>query len=79
MENSISAMSPKEFETLVQDVIDRRMSVWLTQLLDALGGAEEDDTQMHPEFVTSLKQSIAQAEAGDVIDLKSFRAQLTNG
>ena len=79
MEKSISAMSPKEFEALVQNVIDRRMSVWLTQLLDVLGGTEEDDTQMHPEFVNSLKRSIAQAEAGSAIDLQSFRAQLTNG
>ncbi len=80
MDKTISMLSTNEFTTLVEQTIDRRMSVWLTQLLDAFGTIEEDDdNEFQPEFAEMLKTSIAQAKSKDNIDLQSFRAQLTNG
>jgi len=32
MENTLAALSPQEFETLVEQAIDRRMEVWLTPM-----------------------------------------------
>ena len=73
MEKTISTMSPQEFETMVEHAIDRRMQVWLTQLLDALGEfKEEDNAPLQPDFVAALERSVEQAAAGSVIDLNEF-------
>ena len=77
MTHSVADLSPEEFETLIERTIDRRMEVWLTQLLDALTSLEDDeDAEFRPDFVASLTRSLEQARAGQGIDLDSFRAQL---
>ncbi|HIE55640.1 MAG TPA: hypothetical protein EYP90_10735 [Chromatiaceae bacterium] len=80
MDKTISTMSPQEFETMVEQAIDRRMQVWLTQLFDALGGfKEEDNAPLQPDFTVALERSIEQARAGNVIDINDFRKSLANG
>ena len=55
MDTTIADLSPLELESLITDVIDKRMNVWLTQLLDAIGERqEEDDAEMLPAFELSL-------------------------
>ena len=77
MTHSVADLSPEEFETLLERTIDRRMEVWLTQLLDALTGMEDDeDTEFQPDFATSLTHSLEHARAGQAVGLDSFRAQL---
>ncbi len=75
--DTIADLSPHELEELITNVIDKRMQVWLTQLLDAVGEQqEEDQAEMQPEFIASLEQSRQQAESGEVITLSDFRKQL---
>ena len=77
METTLADLSPNELEELITSAIDRRMEVWLTQLLDAVGGTqEEDEAQLQPEFEASLKAALHQAESGDVMSLGDFRNQL---
>lgn len=62
---------------MVERAIDRRMQVWLTQLLDALTDLEEDeDADLAPDFAVSLTRSLEQARTGQGLDLTSFRSQL---
>ena len=77
MDATIADLSPHELESLITDVIDRRMNVWLTQLLDAIGERqEEDDAEMLPAFEASLRKAIQQADKGDVVSLDEFFTQL---
>ena len=77
MEKTVSEMSSDEFKQLVERAVDRRLEVWLTQLMDALLGAEAEDTaELEPGFAAGLKRSMTQAQAGDVVDLAAFRKQL---
>ena len=77
MDATIADLSPHELESLITDVIDRRMNVWLTQLLDAIGERqEEDDAEMLPAFEASLRKAIQQADEGDVVSLDEFLTQL---
>lgn len=77
MSETIASMSPPEFESLMADIIDRRMAVWLTQLLDALGEHENEnaDQIMRPEFSAGLEQSLQEATARQIVDLATFRKQ----
>lgn len=71
MDATIADLSPHELENLITDVIDRRMNVWLTQLLDAIGERqEEDDAEMLPAFEASLREAIQQADKGKVVSLE---------
>ena len=80
MDRTVSSMSSQEFETLITQVIDQRMEVWLTQFLDAFGDEkEEDDAEFQPEFAASLERSRQQAVSGETLDLNQFRQQLANG
>lgn len=79
MEKTVATLSPQEFEKLVEQAVDKRMAIWLTQLLDAIGTTdEENDAPLQPEFVSSLERSLEQARTGETIDLGSFREHLTN-
>jgi hypothetical protein len=40
MERALEMLSTEEFEELVERTIDRRLEVWLTQLMDALIGSQ---------------------------------------
>jgi hypothetical protein len=74
MEKRIAELSVVEFEELIESTIDRRLEVWLVQLMDALGSSQEEETaELQPEFAASLQRSLDQARTGQSIDLKSFR------
>jgi hypothetical protein len=77
MEKTLGALSTKEFEELVERTIDRRLEVWLTQLVDAwMGWQEEESAELQPEFAASLRRALEQARSGEGIGLKSFRDQM---
>jgi len=77
MERALETLSTEEFKELVERTIDKRLEVWLTQLMDALlGSQEEESTELQPEFAASLRRSLEQARLGESIDLKTFREQI---
>ncbi len=77
MEKTVADMSSAEFEDLVERAVDRRLEVWLTQLMDALLGSEEDEgVELKVEFAQALRQSTQQAQAGQGKNLRDFRAQI---
>ena len=77
MEKTLVELSTAEFEEIVERTIDKRLQVWLTQLMDALLSLpEEDSAALQPEFAASLRRSIEQAHSGKGIDLKTFQEQL---
>lgn len=77
METTLADLSPNELEALITSAIDRRMEVWLTQLLDAIGNVqEEEEAELQPEFEASLKAALSQVESGNVMSLDDFRRQL---
>jgi len=77
MERSVGTLSAKEFEELVEQTIDKRFEVWLTQLMDALTGLQdEENAELRPEFAASLKRSLEQARSEEGVNLKTFREQI---
>jgi hypothetical protein len=76
MEKALVDLSTKEFEELVERTIDKRLEVWLTQLVDAWTGLKEEDKPINAEFADSLKLALEQARAGEGIELQTFREQL---
>lgn len=79
METTLVNLSSHELEELITTAIDRRMEVWLTQLLDAIGDVQEEDkAELQPEFEASLNDALRQAEGGDVVSLDEFRGLLVN-
>jgi hypothetical protein len=76
MEKALADLSTKEFEELVERTIDERLEVWLTQLVDAWTGLEEEDEKLQAEFAASLKQALKQAALGEGVELQAFREQL---
>ena len=77
MEKTLVELSAKEFEALVERTIDRRLEIWLTQVMDALTGSQEEETaKLQPEFAASLRRSLEQARSGEGIDLQTFRDQI---
>ena len=77
MEKALGELSVDEFEGLVEHAIDRRLQVWLTQLMDAMiGFQDEENAELQPAFAVSLRRSLGQARSGEGVDLKTFREQL---
>ena len=76
MNKTLNQLSANEFEDLVERAVDRRLEVWMTQLMDALTSIDEPASELHPEFAESLRKSIQQSETGEGIDLKSFRDEI---
>lgn len=80
METTLANLSSNELENLIATAIDRRMEVWLTQLLDAIGDVQEEDkAELQPEFEDSLKAALRQAEGDEVVSLDELRRVLSNG
>ena len=74
MPQILAELTQAEFEALIRRTVDERLSVWLTQLMDALTGTDEEDrVGFSPEFAESLSRSIDQAGAGELISLESLR------
>ena len=77
MEKALGELSVDEFEGLVEHAIDRRLQVWLTQLMDAMiGFQDEENAELQSAFAVSLRRSLEQARSGEGVDLKTFREQL---
>ncbi|MBI5825305.1 MAG: hypothetical protein HZB18_14850 [Chloroflexi bacterium] len=76
MNKTINQLSTNEFETLVERVVDKRLEVWMTQLMDALTSIDEPANELRPEFADSLRKAIKQSQAGEGLDLKSFRDEI---
>ena len=78
MEEDVVVLAPDELEVMVERAVDKRMEVWLTQLADALWELDDDEAHLtlRPEFAEALRRSLAQARAGETVDLETFRQQL---
>jgi len=76
MNKTLDQLSTNEFESLVERAVDRRLEVWMTQLMDALTSIDEPAGELRPEFAESLREAIRQSDAGEGVDLKSFRAEM---
>jgi hypothetical protein len=76
VEKTLVELLAREFEELVERTIDRRISVWFTQLLDVLAGSQEEEgAELQHEFAASLRRALEQARSGEGIDLQTFRDQ----
>lgn len=76
MEKALVDLSTKDLKELIERTIDERLEVWLTQLVDAWMGLEEEDEELQAEFAASLKQALEQATRREGIELQAFREQL---
>jgi len=76
MNKTLNQLSTNEFESLVERAVDKRLEVWMTQLMDALTSIDEPSGELHPEFAESLQKAIKQSENGEGMDLKSFRKEI---
>jgi hypothetical protein len=77
MGTTLNELSTEQVEQLIERTIDRRLQVWLEQVLDALANSDDEDkTALRPEFAESLRRSRAQAQAEEGLDLKAFREQI---
>ena len=76
MNKTVNQLSTNEFETLVERAVDKRLEVWMTQLMDALTSIDEPASELRPEFAKSLRKAINQSHASEGMDLKSFRDEM---
>ena len=76
MNKTLNQLSANEFEDLVERAVDRRLEVWMTQLMDALSSIDEPGGELRPEFAESLRKAIKQSQAGEGVDLASFRDEI---
>jgi len=76
MNKALDQLSANEFEILVERAVDRRLEVWMTQLMDALTSIDEPAGELRPEFAASLRNAIKQSETGEGMDLQSFRKEI---
>lgn len=77
MAKSLSELTAEEFEELVERTIDKRLEVWLTQLMDAFEGvSDENGDELRPEFAASLRRSLEQARSEVGTPLRKFRSEL---
>ncbi|RJP53401.1 MAG: hypothetical protein C4557_04655 [Anaerolineaceae bacterium] len=76
MNKTLNQLSADEFEDLVERAVDKRLEVWMTQLMDALTSMDEPEGELRSEFAESLRKAIQQSKAGDGMDLKSFREEI---
>jgi len=76
MNKTVNQLSTNEFETLVERAVDKRLEVWMTQLMDALTSIDEPASELRPDFAESLQKAIKQSQAGEGLDLKSFRDEI---
>jgi len=74
---TVGDLPTEELQRIIEQTIDRRLAVWLTQILDALSALDDQEgEQLRPEFEESLRRALEHDDAGDIVDLRSFRRQL---
>jgi hypothetical protein len=72
----LAELSPEEFEALVERAVDRRLQVWLAEIVEVLVQPDdEDEAELRPEFAEALRRSIEEADRGEILDLESFEAK----
>jgi len=76
MNKTLVQLSTTDFEALVERAVDKRLEVWMAQLMDALTSIDEPASELRPEFAESLRKAIKQSQAGEGTDLKSFRDEI---
>lgn len=77
MSTTLDELSVEQMERLIERAVDRRLQVWLDQVLDALSALGEKETaDLRPEFAESLRRSIAQAQRGEGANLHTFCEQV---
>lgn len=76
MNKTLGQLTSNEFEPLVERVVDKRLEVWMTQLMDALASIEEPSSELRPEFAETLRKAIKQSQAGEGMDFESFRKEV---
>ncbi len=76
MNKTLNQLSTNEFETLVERAVDKRLEVWMTQLMDALTSIDEPASELRLEFAESLRKAIKQSQAGEGMDLMFFRDEI---
>lgn len=62
MNKTLNQLSTNEFESLVERAVDKRLEVWMTQLMDALTSIDEPVSEFRPEFAESLRKAIKQSQ-----------------
>jgi len=77
MSVTLGELSVEQVEYQIKRAVDRRLRVWLDQVLDALSALSEEETSdLRPEFADALRRSIAQAQRGEGMELRAFREQI---
>jgi len=77
VQKTVGDLPTEELQRIIEQTIDRRLSVWLTQILDALTALEDEErAPLRPEFADSLRRALEHADTGDVVELEAFRRQL---
>jgi len=77
MSVTLGELSVEQVENLIERAVDRRLQVWLDQVLDALSALSEKETSdLRPEFADALRRSIAQAQRGEGTELRAFRERI---
>ena len=77
MASALDGLSVEQVEQLIERTIDRRLEVWLGQVLDTLTDLGEDkEAELRPEFAEALQRSLAQARGGEGTDLGTFRERI---
>lgn len=75
---TVGDLSTDELQHIIEQSIDGRLSVWLTQIHDALSAPEDEGgAQLRPEFEESLRRALEQADVGNVIGLPALSCPTT--
>ena len=72
---SLDRATELEREQVVAREVERRLRVWLEQVLDALPDPDEGK-ELRAEFADGLPKSLDQARANETTSLKAFRGLL---
>ena len=72
---SLDRAAELEREQVAVREVERRLRVWLEQVLDALPDPD-DGKVLQPEFADGLRRSLQQARANETISLQAFRERL---
>ena len=76
MNKTLAELSTEEFEIMIGQAIDKRLEIWLTQLMDALSGEQQEEKEFRPEFAASLKRSLEQMHSGEGVDIRTIRDRI---
>jgi hypothetical protein len=77
MAQRIAELSIDEFEALVERAVDRRLRLWLVQMMDALTGAgKEDETDLSDAFAAAALAGISSERMKDELAARGVEPRL---